>query len=173
VSSVGRPARRGGCRDVLLHHSLRFFRLRGSREKGARGFAVGLAFNFFPTFGLGAFAAGFLAKLVGGNTVAGFLGGSTLAVFWPFLFYLNIRVGSWFIRPPLMVDDYGDVTPQTISALVWGQTFAVGALLNSAVAMTVAYFAFLALYERLRPGALRFLRRRLRARRRTVGSPIR
>jgi uncharacterized protein (DUF2062 family) len=159
-----------GLRDLLLHQAVRFFRLQGSREKGARGFAVGLAFNFFPTFGTGAILAGFLAKLVGGNVVAGILGGSILAVFWPFLFYLNVRVGSWFIRPPIVMDDYGDVTPQTIGALVWGKTFAVGSAINSAVAVTVAYFAFLALYERIRPGALRFLRRKLRERRRARGT---
>jgi uncharacterized protein (DUF2062 family) len=153
-------------RDYLIFQAIRFFRLRGSREKGARGFAVGLACNFYPTFGLGAVISGFLAKLVGGNVVAGFIGGSTLAFFWPLLFYANMRVGSLFLRPPVIVADLGDVTPHTISRLVWGQTFLIGSLINSLLAATAAYFAFLLLYERVRPHALRWLRAKTCDRRR-------
>lgn len=157
--------RAGKCRDYILYQAIRFFRLRGSREKGARGFAVGLACNFYPTFGLGAFLSGFLAKLIGGNVVAGFIGGSTLAFFWPLLFYINMRVGSLFIRPPIIVDDLGDVTMQTVNRLVWGKTFLVGSLINSVVAATIAYFAFLLLFQRVRPYAIRWLREKVRRRR--------
>jgi uncharacterized protein (DUF2062 family) len=150
--------RAGKCRDYMLYQAIRFFRLRGSREKGARGFAVGLACNFYPTFGLGAFLSGFLAKLIGGNVVAGFIGGSTLAFFWPLLFYVNMRVGGLFLRPPIVVDELEDVTFQTVNRLVWGQTFLIGSLINSLLAATIAYFAFLLLYERLQPHALRWLR---------------
>lgn len=151
--------------DMLLHQMVRFFRLSGSREKGARGFAIGLACNFYPTFGLGAVLSGFLAKAVGGNVVAGFIGGSTLAVFWPLLFYFNMRVGSLFVRPPIAVDDLDDVTVPNMCALAWGQTFAIGSVINSVIAATVAYFGFLVLYQRIRPAALRWLRKRIRLRR--------
>ncbi|MEI8311830.1 MAG: DUF2062 domain-containing protein, partial [Verrucomicrobiota bacterium] len=77
----------------------RFLRLRGSNEQAARGFAVGVACNFLPTFGLGAFLSGFLAKLIRGNMVSGFIGGSLFATFWPVIFYLNIRTGGAFLRP--------------------------------------------------------------------------
>lgn len=156
-------------RDVALREAAAFFRLSGSREKAARGFAVGLACNFFPTFGLGAFLSGFLARLFGGNVVAGFIGGSLLAVFWPLLFYLNMRVGSFFVRPPIVIDDLEDVTVSNMCALAWGQTFAVGAVLNGAVAAALAYLGFLVLYQRLRPAALGWIRGRLR-RRRTLHS---
>lgn len=150
---------------AALLGAIRFFRLRDSRERAARGFAIGLTCNFFPTFGIGGFLSGFLAKLFGGNMVAGFVGGSLLAFFWPILFYLNIRVGGVFVRPPILVDELEDVTPRTIDALVWGQTFAVGAIVNSLIAGAVAYVTFLALYERLRPHALRWLRNAVRQRR--------
>lgn len=152
-------------KDLALWQGIRFFRLSGSREKGARGFAVGLACNFYPTFGLGAVLSGFLARLVGGNVLAGFLGGSTLALFWPLLFYFNMRVGSLFVRPPVLIDDLGDVTVANMGALSWGRTFAVGSVINSLGAALLAYFAFLALYQRLRPAALRWLRARVRRRR--------
>jgi len=154
----------------FIYHSIRFFRMRGSNEKAARGFAVGLACNFLPTFGFGALLSGFLAKLVRGNVVAGFIGGSLLAIFWPALFYLNIQVGGHFIRPPVMVDHLEDVTPQTVCALVWGKTFAIGAAINGLVIGLAAYFLFLSVYERYRPHALRLLRLRLSARRRP-GTP--
>ncbi|MFZ4682135.1 MAG: DUF2062 domain-containing protein [Terrimicrobiaceae bacterium] len=152
-------------KDFFLYQALRFFRLRDSRERGARGFAIGLACNFYPTFGLGAVISGFLAKLIGGNVVAGFIGGSTLAIFWPILFLLNMRVGSLFLRPPIVVDDLEDVTVTNINALVWGKTFAIGSVINSLLAALAAYFLFLLVYERIRPGALRWLRRRVRLRR--------
>ena len=158
--------RGGKCRDTIIFQAIRFFRLSGSREKGARGFAVGLACNFYPTFGLGALLSGFLAKLVGGNVVAGFIGGSMLAFFWPLLFYVNMRVGSLFLRPPIVVDDLGDITLQTVNRLVWGQTFLIGSLINSLIAATAAYFAFLLLYQRIRPHALRWLRQKARERHR-------
>ncbi len=149
-------------RRALLLAGIRFFRLRGSNEKAARGFAMGVSLNFLPTFGLGGFVAGFLAHLVRGNVLAGFLGGSCLAPFWPLLFYLNICVGSVFVQPAVELDDLGDVTPQSIDALVWGRTFALGAAVNAITAAVVAYFLFLLAYERCRPGALVRLRKAAR-----------
>lgn len=144
-----------GLRRALRLQAIRFFRLRGSSERGARGFAAGIVCSFLPTFGLGGFLAGFLAHVLRGNAVAGFLGGSILAPVWPLLFYLNIRVGSLFIRPPLEVDDLGDVTPVTIDALVWGRTFAIGAAVNGTLAALAAYVLFLLAYDRLKAPALR------------------
>jgi len=83
-----------GIRDIFLYQAVRFFRLGGTREKAARGFAIGLACCFYPTFGLGGFLGGFLAGLCRASMVAGFVGGTTLAFVWPFVFYLNIRTGG-------------------------------------------------------------------------------
>lgn len=158
-SKLGRRMREG-----LLYQGIRFFRLRDSEDRSARGFAIGLACNFYPTFGLGGFIAIFFARLLGGNMAAAFIGGSILAVIWPVLFYLNIQVGSLFLRPVVPVEDLEDVTPQTVDALVWGQTFAIGSVINSLIVGLVGYFIFLALYVRVRPVALAWLRGRLRQR---------
>lgn len=152
-------------RDGFLRLAIRFYRLKGSQGKSARGFAIGLACNFYPTFGLGGFISGFLARLLGGDMVAGFIGGSILAPFWPLIFYFNIRIGGIFLRPPLDVDDIYDVTPQTVNALVWGQTFAIGSIINSLIFGLLAYFFFLFTYERTRPRATQWLRRQVRGRR--------
>ena len=135
-----------GIRDIFLYQAVRFFRLGGTREKAARGFAIGLACYFYPTFGLG----GFLAGLCRSSMFAGFVGGTTQAFVWPFVFYLNIRTGGLFVRPPIAVDDLEDVTEKTMSLLMWGKTFAIGALVNSLLAAVAAYFVFLLLFQRVR-----------------------
>lgn len=152
-------------RDAFLFQAIRFFRLRGTREKAARGFAIGLACTFYPTFGLGGIFGGFLARLCGGSIVAGFVGGTSLAFFWPLVFYLNIRTGALFLKPPIVVDDLEDVTERTMDALLWGKTFAIGAAVNSLVAIVASYFLFLLLFERLRTPVLMWLRQRVRRRR--------
>jgi len=77
---LSRHARR--IRDIFLYQAVRFFPPGGTREKAARGFAIGLARCFYPTFRLG----GFLAGLCRASMVAGFVGGTTLAFVWPFVF---------------------------------------------------------------------------------------
>lgn len=156
---------RARMRDGFLRLAVRFYRLKSSQGKAARGFAVGVACNFYPTFGLGGFLSGFLARLFGGDMVAGFIGGSLLAPLWPIIFYFNVRLGSLFIRPPVILDDLYDVTPQTVNALVWGKTFAIGSVINSLIFGLIAYFFFLFAYERTRPGAIHWLRQRIRTRR--------
>ena len=151
-------------RDVFLYQAIRFFRLRGTREKAARGFAIGLACNFYPTLGLGGILAGFLARLCGGSLVAGFVGGSILAFIWPLIFYINIRTGALFFRPDIVVDDLEDVTERTMNALLWGKTFAIGAVVNSVIAIVVSYFLFLLMFERVRTPAVKWLRERVRHR---------
>ena len=106
----------------------------------------------------------FLARLAGGSLVAGFVGGSTLAFIWPIVFYMNIRTGSLFLQPAILVDELEDVTERTMNALLWGKTFAIGAIVNSLIAIVVSYLLFLLLFERVRTPALKWLRQRVRHR---------
>jgi len=154
-------------KDVCLLHAIRFFRLRTSTERVARGFALGMIANFFPTFGFSVVVSGFLARLFGGNLIAGFVGGATLTFFWPFLFFLNIQVGGLFSRSPIAVDDMEDVTEQTVDALVWGQTFMIGAVVNGLIFGLISYFIVLVLYRRVQPKALAWLRSRVVERKRS------
>jgi uncharacterized protein len=122
----------------FIYYSMRLFRLRGSAEKIARGFAVGLIVNFFPTLGFGVFISGFVARLLGGNLLAGILGGLTLTFLWPFLFYLNMVTGGW-VRGRMIIRTPEELTDEKMDALVWGQTFTTGAVLNSLVAGLLVY----------------------------------
>lgn len=145
-----------------IYYTIRLFRIRSATEHIARGFAVGLMPNFFPTFGFGMLISGFLAKALGGSALAGLVGGAALAFAWPALFYLNLRTGSIFQKPPIVVDDFEDVTPKVMDTLLWGKTFTTGAIVNSLLAGLIAYLAVLLLYHRVRPLALAWFRRHAR-----------
>jgi hypothetical protein len=157
----------------LLYNLIRLLRIRGQSERVARGFALGLVINFFPTFGFGVLVSGFVAKLLGGNGVAGLVGGATLSFFWPALFYLNLRTGSLFARPPVVIEGLEDVTEKTIKALVWGQTFTLGAVVNSLIAGLTVYLLLRGVYRQIRPRALEYFRHHARDHQRRFQRPRR
>jgi uncharacterized protein (DUF2062 family) len=142
----------------FLYQVIRLFRIRAASEKVARGFALGLVVNFFPTFGFGVLISGFIARALGGNAIAGLVGGATLTFFWPLLFYLNIRVGGWFYQPPIPIGQVEDVTEKTVEALVWGKTFMMGTIINIVVVGLAVYCVLRLIYARIRPGMLRYFR---------------
>jgi uncharacterized protein (DUF2062 family) len=146
----------------LVFSLIRLFRIRGQSERVARGFALGFLVNFFPTFGFGVVISTALARLLGGNAIAGFVGGASLAYLWPLFFYSNMRTGSLFVHPPVLIDELDDLTKKTMDALVWGQTFTVGALVNSALAGSAVYLLLRLVYHEVRPGALAYFRRHAR-----------
>ncbi len=148
--------RRAGRRAVA--GAMRLFRLPESRERVARGFALGLIVNFLPSFGFGVLISGVLARSLGGNLVAGLVGGASLTFVWPVLFYANMRVGSLLLRPAQVIDDLGDVTTESVSALVWGKTFVVGSVINMLVVGLAVYALMLVLYLPLRPRMVQWLK---------------
>jgi uncharacterized protein (DUF2062 family) len=117
----------------LLLNLIRLLRIRGQSERVARGFALGLVVNFFQPSVLACWcrdswpSAGWQWGCRSG-------GRATLSFFWPALFYLNMRTGSLFVQPPVAIDGLEDVTEKTVKALVWGQTFTAGAVVNSLIA---------------------------------------
>lgn len=143
----------------VVYNVIRLVRIRGQSERVARGFAAGLVVNFFPTFGFGVLISGAFARVLGGNVVAGVVGGATLNFVWPLLFYFNIRVGSLFLPSPIPVEDLDDVTETTMSALMWGKTFTIGALVNIVVVGLAVYLLLRLVYRSVRPAALRYFRR--------------
>lgn len=145
-----------------MFNLIRLFRIRRQSEKVARGFAIGFIVNFFPTFGFGVLISGFVAKMFGGNAAAGLVGEASMTFFWPLLFYLNMRMGSLFVRPPLVIHELEDVTNRIMDALVWGKTFTFGAVANSLLAGLSVYLLLRLVYRQIRPGALAYFRRHAR-----------
>ncbi len=146
----------------IIWNVIRFFRIRRETEKVARGFALGLMTNFFPTFGFGVVVAAFLARLIRGNVIAGAIGGVSLSLIWPVLFYLNVQTGSLFVHPVIPIDDMDDLTERTMRRLLWGPAFTIGAILNGIAAAVISYVIILLFYEQVRPIALRYFRRHSR-----------
>lgn len=142
---------------------LRLLRQRGSRERIARGFALGLIVNFLPTFGFGVLISGFFARVFGGNLIAGLVGGGSLTLFWPVLFLANVRVGSLLVRPERRIDDLGDVTVEAVNAMVLGKAFLIGSVINCIVVGAAVYAAVLLFYAPVRPRAVAGLRARAAA----------
>jgi hypothetical protein len=157
----------------FVFNLIRLFRIRRQSERVARGFAIGFIVNFFPTFGFGVLISGFIARVFGGNAVAGLVGGASMTFFWPLLFYLNMRMGSLFVRPPVVIDELGDVTEKTMDALMWGKTFTFGAVVNSLLAGLCVYLLLRLVYRQIRPGALAYFRRHSRDHQRRFRRPLR
>jgi len=122
----------------VLYHALRLFRVRDGAERAGRGFAIGMIVNFFPTFGFGFVISGFLARLCGGNFIAGLAGGALFTPFWIPLFYLNMVVGGWLMdRMPAFTLD--QVNETILEKFAWGPQFLLGAAINSTVFGLLAY----------------------------------
>ncbi|MCL4789868.1 MAG: DUF2062 domain-containing protein [Verrucomicrobia bacterium] len=151
----------------FLYYTTRLFRIRDNVERVARGFALGMIVNFFPTFGFGVVISGFIARMLGGNLLAGFVGGATLTFFWPFLFYLNMLAGGW-VYGRFPIKDTEEVTEAAIRALVWGKTFTAGALLNSAVVGLLLYGLLYWVFSRYRARGLARLHRAMKRHQRKV-----
>ncbi|MBM7648915.1 uncharacterized protein (DUF2062 family) [Bacillus ectoiniformans] len=136
---------------------LKLFRIRDSAHSIALGFALGASVNFVPSFGIGLAASVVLAKIARGNAVAGFIGGASFMMTFPFLFYLNMRTGE-FIFP----QDIGEAIEHHIDrniemGLTLGKTFFTGMLLNMLIFITTIYFIIYFISTRYRKRILRFL----------------
>jgi uncharacterized protein (DUF2062 family) len=155
LRTLGARLRRGTKSLVL-----RVFRVKDASERVARGFALGMIINFIPSFGFGVLISGFVARLFGGNVIAGLAGGASLTFFWPFLFYLNLRMGGLLVRPEVEVQDVAEINEKSMNALMWGKSFIVGMSVNIVLAGLLTYIAVFFLHARLRPAALAWFRRR-------------
>ena len=137
---------------------LRFLRLKDSNERIARGFAVGLIINFIPTFGFGVLISGLAAKLVGGNGIAGLMGGALLVFFFPLLFSLDLLVGRWAMQFPAL-NGTANVAADPSSS-TWGRILFFGTLANCLSFGLLSYGLTRITLPLLRPWALRQLRSR-------------
>ncbi len=151
-----------GFERYWVFNLIRLFRIRGQSERVARGFALGLIINFFPTFGAGVLISGFVARFFRGNAVAGLVGGATLTFFWPVLFYFNLWTGGLFVADPIPVAGPEDFTEKTMGSLVLGLNFAIGAIVNSTLIGLAVYLILRLIHRQIQPGALAYFRRQAR-----------
>jgi len=129
----------------LRYEYLLFMRLKGNSIQIARGIAVGASINFIPSMGLGLLLAYFIAGLFKTNRTATLLSNMASKVGVPFFYAANIVLGDFLLG----YEDEG------LRALIgqpfrWqsvaqtGESFLLGAVVNTVVVGVLLYFVVLA-----------------------------
>ncbi|MBZ8179289.1 DUF2062 domain-containing protein [Oscillatoria salina] len=138
------------------YYLYRLRRLRGGKQKIARGLAVGVFAGFFPLFGMQTLIGVLLATLIRGNKFAAAAATwiSNPLTYVP-IYAFNFHVGALLLRVDESLIDIDRIgvasTDQLLelgSALI--STLFVGCLVTGLVAGICTYFLSLWLYARLR-----------------------
>jgi len=132
----------------------------------ALGCAIGIGFNFVPTFGLGFVVAFIIAWIFRVNRACA--AGTSLLTgpFVPLMYALNFIVGGFFMTPAagdmsiieFIVDQYtkilhvGSLRDKIFGFLeLFGSSFLLGATVNAAIFGTGVYFLAMRLMKNLSP----------------------
>ncbi|WP_147534548.1 DUF2062 domain-containing protein [Bacillus marasmi] len=143
----------------VKYYLLRLFRLRAGTHTIAMGLTLGFIPHWYPTFGIGAILSLGLAKLGRGNLVAAFLGGALGTAIWPFLFFLNYKIGSLLFHHSTSVTEFNntaDVAHLDFSHLTihnigsGGLLFFGGALVNTLLSFLFIYLTVYTLFKKYR-----------------------
>jgi len=113
--------------------------------KVARGAALGLAFDFLPIPIISIPIAYIVARLVGGNGLAGALTAACFKLAVPFFYILNVATGNLLLSYNLSEETLNMTAMH--SPQLWlkelaqlGIPFIVGAMVNAVIAWLVVYF---------------------------------
>lgn len=154
------------------YYCLKILRIKKSDHKIAIGFISGFFHCWFPTFGIGMLLSIALAKLLRGNLAASIIASSIGSVLWPFLFFLNYKIGyilsSLTSSPSFELDealavpvpepDYSEAADHFGSIANMGMNFLVGSLVNSLLFSIVGYYIVRYALKRYRQPLLKQLR---------------
>lgn len=139
---------------------LKILRLRDSSDKVAKGVALGIAFNFLPTFGLGLIGAFLFAGLIRANQMAAVLSAILVKFGIPIFYLLNLAVGHLVLGDGFIVEE-GNMPHFSFSEINWGALkslgfpFLIGSLINAVWTGVLAYFLVFGVVERYKTGKLR------------------
>lgn len=150
-------------KDRTLNYLIALFEKDDSPLKLAAGFALGCCVNFFPTFGFGLPLAVILAFVTRTSIIASLIGENFLKILLPFLWYLNLVVGSLFFPLP---ESFRDI--KAVLALIkdWQSlmpfigAFMTGALINTLIFGLALAFATYILLKKERQRVLSWLKKR-------------
>jgi len=139
---------------------LKILRLKDGSDRIAKGVALGIAFNFLPTFGLGLICAFLTAGLVKANQMAAVLSAILVKFGIPIFYILNLAMGHLILGQGLTVEG-GTVPHLSLGEFDWvsikqlGWPFLVGSVVNAIWTGILAYFLVFRMVERYRNGKLR------------------
>ena len=148
---------------ILKYYAIRIFRIKASAEDVSLGLAIGFIPNWYPTFGTGPALSVILAKIFRGNLISAFFGGLSGTLFWPFMFYLNYKVGGFILR--LYFSLFGNVavtshlTHLHLKSETIGLKFVLGAVINTVCFSLLIYFISLFFIRKYRVAYLKFGKR--------------
>ncbi len=154
-------------RRRIKYYLLKLFRLQDSSKAVAGGIAWGVFVHFYPTCGFGALLAVGLAGLFRANLIAATLGWAISMPLFPLFFYLNYLMGDLLLgQSPAMVHQSLHVaTVVELRELLYvGQAFLIGSAMNGLIVVTLTWWVLYLLLKRYRTTALKFIRKKLRAR---------
>lgn len=150
-------------RRRIKYYLLRLLRQQSGVHSTALGLSIGFLPHFYPTFGFGPLLAVGLAYLVRANKIAALLSSTVSSWTWPFLFYLNYKVGALLTNRQLDVDrinvDDGSINDVAKEAGDFGWNFIIGAGINTVIAGILLYFVSLYLYSKYRKGMLAHIKK--------------
>lgn len=141
-------------RRRIKYYFIRLLRQKSGSHSVALGFALGFLPNLYPTFGFGPFLSVAIAKVLRGNLISTLLSATLGAWMWPFLFYMNYKVGQWVTDREVDVtnivdDDLNlDGVASDVGGIGWN--FIIGAGINTIVIGTLLYIVSFYIYCRYR-----------------------
>ncbi|WP_373231026.1 DUF2062 domain-containing protein [Cohnella sp.] len=160
----------------LSYYFLRMIRNTGGNHAIATGLVIGFFPCWFPTFGVGMIFSVGLTRFARGNVPASVLSATIGSLMWPFLFYLNYKIGlilrSIVVSNPVQINeelfgpmaetDYEETADQLGTLGSIGMDFLVGSAFNSILFTVAGYFVIRAVLNRYRLPLLTLLRKRRR-----------
>lgn len=139
--------------------TIQLLRIKDNAHTVSLGFTIGFLVNFVPSFGLGPIISTTAAKLLKGNAIAGLIGGVLFIWVFPFLFYLNIIVGDFFI--PIEINELDgeleDAEEVIDAGLSIGKAFFVGMIINMITFGILMYYITLYIIKKHRVRLLRLV----------------
>jgi len=148
------------CLRWMRYNFLKILRLKDGSDKIAKGVALGIAFNFLPTFGLGLFCAFIFAGIVRANQAAAVLSALLVKIGIPFFYVLNLAVGH-LILGQNTVSEASTSTHLSLLHMQFtdlkhlGMPFLVGSVINALWTGALAYFLVLQGVNKYKIGRLR------------------
>lgn len=151
---------------IIKYYFIRLLRQKSDAKDVSLGLAIGFVPNWYPTFGLGPIISIALAKIFRTNLVSAFIGGISGSIIWPFLFYLNYKVGNFVLHFGSNIT--GKINGRHLESVnlfyyktkTIGFDFFIGSVINVVVFGIIIYFVCYIIFSKYRAFYLRIMKKK-------------
>lgn len=147
---------------AVKYNFLRLLRLKSSAKSIALGLTLGFIPNWYPTFGFGPIISVTIARLFKGNLVSAFIGGISGTIIWPFLFFINYKVGNLILHTNKNTSIHRNIKEVKhfyFHSKSLGLEFIIGALIDTVIFSVIIYFVSYIIFSKYRKLSLTRLRK--------------